>query len=118
MFGYTVYSATKFGVIGFSEALRREVEPYGVRVLVLCPPNTLTPGFATENLYKPAEVLAAEEKASTMTADEVADDLLRALRRRRGFLVVPGRGNRFAAFAIRHLPRGVDREPRRPDPAR
>ncbi|MFI5429376.1 hypothetical protein ACHMWU_24810 [Aeromicrobium sp. UC242_57] len=105
-------------MIGFSEALRREVEPYGVRVLVLCPPNTLTPGFATENLYKPAEVLAAEEKASTMTADEVADDLLRALRRRRGFLVVPGRGNRFAAFAIRHLPRGVDREPRRPDPAR
>lgn len=115
VFGYTVYSATKFGVIGFSEALRREVAPYGVRVLVLCPPNTLTPGFETENLHKPAEVLAAEEKASTMTADEVADELLRALKRRRGFLVVPGRGNRLAAFAIRHLPWLVDRELRRPD---
>lgn len=117
VFGYTVYSATKFGVIGLSEALRREVEPYGVRVLVLCPPNTLTPGFETENLHKPAEVLAAEEKASTMTADEVADHLLRALSRRRGFLIVPGRRNRLAAFAIRHLPRLVDRELRRADPA-
>lgn len=116
VFGYTVYSATKFGVIGFSEALRREVAPYGVRVLVLCPPNTLTPGFETENLFKPAEVLAAEEKASTMTADEVAHDLLRALHKRRGFLIVPGRGNRLAAFAIRHVPRIVDRELRRPDP--
>lgn len=115
VFGYTVYSATKFGVIGFSEALRRELESYGVRVLVLCPPNTLTPGFETENLHKPAEVLAAEEKASTMTADEVADQLLRALKRRRGFLVVPGRSNRLAAFAIRHLPWLVDRELRRPE---
>lgn len=115
VFGYTVYSATKFGVVGFSEALRREIEPYGVRVRVLCPPNTLTPGFDHENLYKPVEVLAAEEKASTMTADEVADDLLRALTRRRGFLIVPGRGNRLAARAIRHLPWLVDRELRRPD---
>lgn len=116
VFGYTVYSATKFGVIGLSEALRRELEPYGVRVVVLCPPNTLTPGFEAENLHKPAEVLAAEQKAGTMTADEVAVQLLRALRRRRRFVVVPGRSNRLAAFAIRHLPWLVDRELRRPVP--
>ena len=33
----TVYSATKFGVIGFSEALDREVRRYGVRVSAFCP---------------------------------------------------------------------------------
>jgi 3-dehydrosphinganine reductase len=114
VFGYTVYSATKFGVIGFSEALRREVRPYGIRVKVLCPPNTLTPGFEEENRHKPAEVLAAEESVSTLTADEVADALVRALPRRRGFLVVPGRDSRLAAVAIRHLPAVVDRALRRP----
>lgn len=113
VFGYTVYSATKFGVIGFAEALRREIAPSGVAVHVLAPPNTLTPGFDTENQFKPAEVLAAEEKASTMTAEAVASDLLKALGRKR-MLIVPGRGNRFAAWAIRYLPRLADRELRRP----
>ncbi|HWJ08750.1 MAG TPA: SDR family oxidoreductase [Nocardioides sp.] len=114
VFGYTVYSATKFGVVGFSEALRREARPYGVRVLVLCPPNTLTPGFDEENRHKPAEVLAAEESVKTLTPLEVADALLGALRRKRGFLVVPGRDSRLAAVAIRHLPAVVDRALRRP----
>lgn len=114
VFGYTVYSASKFGVIGFAEALRREVRPYGLRVLVLCPPNTLTPGFEEENRHKPAEVLAAEESVATLTAEQVADTLVGALRRRRGFLVVPGRDSRLAAVAIRHLPFVVDRALRRP----
>lgn len=112
VFGYTVYSATKFGVIGFSEALRREVRPYGIEVRVLCPPNTLTPGFDAENQHKPAEVLAAEESVATLTPEQVAAALMRALRRRRGFLVVPG-GSRLAAFAIRFAPSVVDRALRR-----
>ncbi|WP_028656941.1 SDR family NAD(P)-dependent oxidoreductase [Nocardioides sp. J54] len=114
LFGYTVYSATKAGVVGFSEALRREARPYGVRVLVLCPPNTLTPGFEEENRHKPAEVLAAEESVRTLTPEQVADALVAALRRRRGFLVVPGRDSRLAALTIRHLPAVVDRALRRP----
>lgn len=113
VFGYTVYSATKFGVIGFSEALRREVRPYGIDVRVLCPPNTLTPGFDEENKHKPAEVLAAEESVATLTPEQVASALMRALRRKRGFLVVPG-GSRLAAFAIRYAPTVVDRALRRP----
>ncbi len=116
IFGYTVYSATKFGVIGFSEALRREVRPYGVDVRVLCPPNTLTPGFEEENRHKPAEVLAAEESVRTLTPEQVADALLRALRRGGGLLVVPGRDSRLAALAIRHAPAVVDRALRRPAP--
>lgn len=115
VFGYTVYSATKFGVVGFSEALRRELAPAGIDVRVLCPPNTRTPGFDEENRHKPAEVLKAEEKVGTLSADEVADELIRALgSRRRRFLVVPGRSSRLAATAIRHLPGLVDRSLRRP----
>ncbi len=113
IFGQSVYCATKFGVIGFSEALSREVRRDGIRVLVLCPPNTRTPGFEEESRHKPAEVLAAEEKASTLTADEVAEALLRALHRRGGFLVVPGRDNQALALAMRHLPAVADRLLRR-----
>jgi hypothetical protein len=40
---YSVYAASKFAVRGFSEALRREVEPWGVRVSLVC-----TAGVRTE----------------------------------------------------------------------
>jgi NAD(P)-dependent dehydrogenase (short-subunit alcohol dehydrogenase family) len=33
----SVYSATKFGVVGFSEATQREVGPDGIQVTALCP---------------------------------------------------------------------------------
>jgi NADP-dependent 3-hydroxy acid dehydrogenase YdfG len=36
---YSVYSAAKFGVRGFSEALRREAAPFGVRVSTIYPGN-------------------------------------------------------------------------------
>lgn len=82
--GYTAYSAAKSGVLGFADALRREIHGDGLRVSVLCPPNTRTPGFAAENVDKPAEVLASEEKVRTLSAEDVAEAVLRALPARRG----------------------------------
>jgi 3-dehydrosphinganine reductase len=79
LFGYTGYCASKYAVIGFSEALRREVAPYGIKVSVLCPPNTQTPGLLEENKSKPAEVLATEEKIKVLTPDEVAQAFLKKL---------------------------------------
>ena len=81
LFGYTGYCASKYAVIGFSEALRRELKPYGIQVSVLCPPNTQTPGLAEENKYKPAEVLATEEKIKVLTPDQVASSFLKKLTR-------------------------------------
>jgi NADP-dependent 3-hydroxy acid dehydrogenase YdfG len=39
---YTIYSAAKFGVRGFSEALRRESMPFGVKVSVIYPGGAKT----------------------------------------------------------------------------
>jgi NADP-dependent 3-hydroxy acid dehydrogenase YdfG len=39
---YTVYSAAKFGVRGFSEALRRETTPFGVHVSAVYPGSAAT----------------------------------------------------------------------------
>lgn len=117
VFGYTGYCASKFAVVGFSQALRRELRPYGVRVQVLCPPNTRTPGFDEENRHKPAEVLAAEETVTTLEPEAVAAELLAALGSRR-FLVIPGRDGRLAHVAMRLAPSVVDRMLRRPEPVR
>lgn len=112
VFGYAGYSASKFAVVGFSEALRRELRPHGVHVAVLCPPNTRTPGFDEENRTKPAEVLAAEEKVRTLGPEQVADHLLKVLPRRPN-LVIPGVDSRLGHAVVRHLPRVADRVLRR-----
>lgn len=112
VFGYAGYSASKFAVVGFSEALRRELRPTGVHVAVLCPPNTRTPGFDEENRTKPAEVLAAEEKVKTLEPGQVADHLLRVLPSRPN-VVIPSLDGRLGHALIRHLPRVADRMLRR-----
>lgn len=81
LFGYTGYCASKYAVIGFSEALRRELAIYNIRVSVLCPPNTRTPGLDEENKYKPPEVLATEEKIKVQDPIEVTRSFLKQLPR-------------------------------------
>jgi len=39
---YSVYSATKFGVRGFTEALRQEVKPFGIKVCAIYPGGAAT----------------------------------------------------------------------------
>jgi 3-dehydrosphinganine reductase len=107
VFGYTDYCASKFGLVGFSEALRSEVKPYNIRVSVLCPPDTDTPGFETENQTKPEETRAIST-ARVMTADAVADALLRGMARR-SLLIIPGVDGRLGVLAKRLFPGVVQR---------
>lgn len=103
VFGYTDYSAAKFAVVGFSEALRSELAPHGVAVFVLCPPDTDTPGYAAEEVAKPEETRAVSGGASLLSSAEVASELLRGLSGR-GFLIVPGRAARWVVRAQRFAP--------------
>jgi 3-dehydrosphinganine reductase len=112
LFGYTGYCGSKFAVVGFSEALRREVAPHGVRVTLLCPPNTRTPGLARENLRKPAEVLAQEEKVATLEPEAVAEALLRALPKGKS-VVIPTLDGQAAWWLARVAPWLLERILRR-----
>ena len=102
-FGAAAYCATKFGVVGFSEALRNELAPWGIRVAVLCPPNTATPGLERENLTKPAETHAVEGTAGTYTPERVARSLIRGLRGRR-FVILCGFMSRLTDVIHRVAP--------------
>jgi NAD(P)-dependent dehydrogenase (short-subunit alcohol dehydrogenase family) len=103
VFGYTAYCASKFGVMGLSEALRSEVKPYGIGVSVLCPPDTDTPGFAQENACKPPETRALGESAGLMSPEKVALALVKGMERGR-FLIVPGMEGKFILWAKRLAP--------------
>jgi NADP-dependent 3-hydroxy acid dehydrogenase YdfG len=69
--GSGVYSATKFGVNAFSEALRQEVTARGVRVVVI------EPGFVdtelTDHITDPAMRAMARELAGSMRTLQPAD---------------------------------------------
>ena len=108
VFGYTDYCASKFALVGFSEALRSELKPHGITVSVLCPPDTDTPGFATENQTKPEETRAISATAKVVSPDAVADELLRGMARER-FLIIPGFDSRLGVLAKRFVPGVVQR---------
>jgi short-subunit dehydrogenase len=108
IFGYTDYAASKFAVIGFSEALRYELAPHRITVSVLCPPDTKTPGLQRENVSKPAETRAVSETVSALSAEQVADALFAGMAKRT-FLIIPGRAARFGHLVKRLAPRLVER---------
>jgi len=103
VFGFSGYSAAKFGVIGFSEALRSELKPRGIRVSVLCPPDTDTPGLHAENLTKPEETKKISASAQLMQPEQVARVLIRSLRTNR-FMIIPGFDGKLTYYAMRLVP--------------
>ena len=102
-YGYTDYSLAKFGIIGFSEALRGELRPHGIQVQVVCPPDTQTPGFDNENLTKPAETMALSAGAKLMSPEAVARASLKQVGSKR-FLIFANRESRGIDLARRFVP--------------
>jgi 3-dehydrosphinganine reductase len=98
IYGYTPYAASKFALIGFSQALRAEMWPHGVGVSVCLPPDTDTPQLAYENQYKPAETKAIAGNVKMLTAEQVAQAMARGVERGR-FEIYPDVGSRLSAFA-------------------
>ncbi len=60
VYGYGAYSASKFAITGFAQALRQEMMLHGVTVKLFLPPTTDTPGLKRENEDKPPLCLEME----------------------------------------------------------
>lgn len=95
------YSATKFGVRGLSDALRRELAPKGVRVLYVAPRAAKTGATgAFEHLIEPMQMKLDEP-------DVVAANIIGAIRS--GARASYPRGpERFFVFVQRVMPKLID----------
>jgi short-subunit dehydrogenase len=89
--GSSLYSATKFGVRGFAEALRREVSHRGIGVTVI------SPGFID------TAMTARLQRIPKAPPDAVARVIANAIRRPRREIFVPGY-YRLLVWGNRYLP--------------
>ncbi|HTP02248.1 MAG TPA: SDR family oxidoreductase [Anaerolineales bacterium] len=104
-FGYSAYGAAKYAVRGFSDVLRLELKPLGIRVSVVFPPDMDTPGLANENKTKPFETFAAGS-TKALKPEDVAQSTLRDLKRGR-YIILPGSEPRLLYHAMLLIGNGV-----------
>jgi len=107
--GRTGYSASKFAVNGFLDALRVENLKNGIHILTACP------GFTASNIRNTAldangkqqgESTLHEEKM--MTADEVAAIIVKGVENRARTLIMTGQG-KLTVFLNKLLPGFLDK---------
>lgn len=72
VFGQTAYSASKFAVRGLAESLYYEGKPFGIGITAVFPPDTDTPGLATERVTMPPETIEISEIGGLFPAEKVA----------------------------------------------
>jgi len=89
----TAYSASKFAMEGFLEALRMEVMKRGVHVLTVCP------GFTTSNIRNAALTANGQSQGESprdenkmMSAEQTAEHIYRAVVKRKRDLVLTPQG--------------------------
>jgi NADP-dependent 3-hydroxy acid dehydrogenase YdfG len=85
---YTIYAATKFGVRGFTDALRREVAPFGIRVSGIYPGPAVTE-FSQHTGRNSAKSAMSRFKGLSMTSEYVAGRVVGLARHPRRTLVIP-----------------------------
>jgi short-subunit dehydrogenase len=98
------YSASKFAVQGFSEALRAELAKDGIDVLIVCPGLTQT-NFSRNMLAQKARVKLDHLRG--MTSEQVADAALRAIERGNNETILTLQG-KLMVLVSRFLPRLAD----------
>jgi short-subunit dehydrogenase len=84
---YTIYAASKHAVHGFSEALRREVKPWGIDVSMLYPGGVKTEFGEHAGIKRKTK--ATTPKFLQLSAEEVAQAVVQLVRRPRAMWVIP-----------------------------
>lgn len=94
LYGYTAYGASKYAVRGFTDALRSELKPLGIKTSIVFPPDTRTPQLTYENQYKPEVTKKLDELNKPMTPDDVARNILKDTARGK-YIITPGPDSRM-----------------------
>ncbi|MBJ7471561.1 MAG: SDR family NAD(P)-dependent oxidoreductase [Solirubrobacteraceae bacterium] len=103
VFGYTPYAAAKHALVGFTNSLRYELEPQGIRVHLVCPGEFDSPMVAALDQDRTPENRAHTLTIPKSTPEAVARDTLRGIQRGRE-LIVPGRQAALAVLGQRLAP--------------
>ncbi len=108
--GRVGYSASKFALQGFLEALRTEMFKKGVHVLTACP------GFTASNIRKgsltkdgTAQGESPRNEGNMMSAEECARHIYRATVKRKKNLVLTGQG-KLTVFLNKWFPGWMDKK--------
>lgn len=116
-YGYSAYGAAKVAVQGFSDILRSELKPLGIKVSIAFPPDTDTPQLNYEKQYQPPESKAlagvasllspaAAKKSTLMSAEEVANSIMQQVERER-YMILPGFEMKLLYWGSRLLGGGI-----------
>uniref|UniRef100_A0A2N9HN39 3-dehydrosphinganine reductase n=1 Tax=Fagus sylvatica TaxID=28930 RepID=A0A2N9HN39_FAGSY len=87
IYGYTAYSASKFGLRGLAEALQQELIADDIHVSLIFPPYTDTPGIVEETKVRPQLTSIIAASSGAMKADEVAKKALSGIKS--GSFIIP-----------------------------
>ena len=102
------YSASKFAVNGFLEAIRTELLHTGVHVLTACPGFTAS-NIRSNSIGKDGKVLGEtmRDEEKMMTSEECAEHILNAVKNRKRDLVLTFQG-KMTVFLNKWLPKLMD----------
>lgn len=85
---YTIYAACKHAVHGFSEALRREVKPWGIDVSLLYPGGVTTTEFGQHAGFQ-RKTQTTTPKLLLLSAEDVGRAVVQLVRRPRAMWLIP-----------------------------
>jgi short-subunit dehydrogenase len=102
---YTIYAASKHAVHGFSEALRREVKPWGIDVSLIYPGGVVTE--FTQHAGIKRKTNASTPKFMLLTAEQVGQAVVKLVRRPRRMWIIPWLWS-VTAFMNKFIPGFVD----------
>lgn len=112
--GMSTYCATKHAVVGLSASIRYELAGKGIGVTTLCPGYVQTPILNNLKLVgklkssKVRDKVASDMKRNKLTAADVAQRTIRAIRNNEAFVTI-GRDARAAYLGKRFAPGLLDR---------
>lgn len=94
-YGYSAYSSTKFAVRGFSDVIRAELKPRGIKVSVVFPADVDTPQLVYERSVQPDIMKEINASAGMLPAEKVAESILKGVEKGR-YIITPGFEATFA----------------------
>ncbi len=91
----SMYSASKFAVVGLSESLRYELERYGIAVSVICPSDVRTP-MGDKTIYFNGQLVKnAFAALEAVEVDDAVRIMLDGVEKKQGVIIVGRTGYHF-----------------------